>query len=66
MCEALQHHIQSALHIHRVNQLQIENIWGGERVSECSKKQNLNLPHAGNYLHSIYIVSGLISNLQII
>ena len=23
---------------------------------ESSKKQNLNLPHADNYLHSIYIV----------
>ena len=31
-----------------------------------SKKQNLNLPHASNYLHSIYIVIGIISNVEMI
>ena len=34
--------------------------------SESSKKQNLNLPHISNYLHSIYIVLGIISNLEMI
>ena len=33
---------------------------------ESSKKRNLNLPHAGNYLHNIYIVLGIISNLEMI
>ena len=27
-----------------------------KKIPESSKKQNLNLSHAGNYLHSIYIV----------
>ena len=31
-------------------------------VLESSKRQNLSLPHSGNYLHSIYIVFGIISN----
>ena len=32
----------------------IESIW--KKISRSSKKQNLNLPQAGNCLHSIYIV----------
>ena len=36
------------------NQPQIENI--KKKIQESSKKQNLNLPCTGNYLHSIYIV----------
>ena len=40
----------------RFNQLLIENIQEKENIPESSKKQNLNLLHAGNYLHSIYIV----------
>ena len=35
-------------------------------MTESSKEQNLNLPHASNYLHSIYIVLGIISNLEMI
>ena len=27
--------------------------------------QNMNLPCAGNYLHSTYIVLGIINNLEI-
>ena len=32
-----------------------------KKIPESSKKQNLNLLHTGSYLHSIYIVSGIIS-----
>ena len=39
----------------RFNQLWFENIQEKEKILESSKKQNLNL-HAGNCLHSIYIV----------
>ena len=51
--------MQLALHICRFgipvfNQQQIKNI--RKKISGSSKKQNFNLPHAGNYLHSIYIV----------
>ena len=31
-----------------------------KKFPESSKKQNLNLLHSGNYLHSIYIVLGII------
>ena len=51
-----------------------------KKIPESSKKQNLNLPHVGNYLHSvytvfttmlylqhsIYVVVGIISNLEMI
>ena len=37
-----------------------------KKMAESSKKQNLNLPHASNYLHSIYIVLGIISNIEMI
>ena len=33
--------------------------------TESSRKQNLNLLHAGNYLYNIFIVLGVISNLEI-
>ena len=36
------------------------------KIPENSKKQNLNLPCTGNYLHSIYIVLGIVSNLDMI
>ena len=52
--------IQSALHIGRFpcefHQLRIENI-----REKNSKKQNLNLLRAGNYLRSIYVALGIIS-----
>ena len=51
-------------HIHRFNQLQMENI--SLKIPESSKKQNLNLLCAGSYLHSIYIVLVVISNLEMI
>ena len=36
-------------------------------IPESSKgKQNLNLFHAGNHLCSVYIVIGIISNLEMI
>ena len=52
-------HIQSALCISKqyscgFNQLWIGNI-GGKKIPESFKKQNL-ICHAGNYLHSSYIV----------
>ena len=37
-----------------INQPQIANIC--KKIPESSKKQNLNLLHAGNYLNSIYFV----------
>ena len=37
-----------------------------KKIPESSRKQNLNLLHASNYLHSIYIVLGMISNLEMI
>lgn len=36
-------------------QLRVGNTWG-KKVSESSKKQNLKLPHAVNYLHGFYTV----------
>ena len=43
----------------------MENIWE-KKVQKISKKQNLNLSHDGNYLHTIFIVLGIISNLEMI
>ena len=39
-----------------------------EEILESSRKQNLSLSHAhaGNYLYSIRIVSGIISNLEMV
>ena len=34
-----------------------------KKISESSKKQNLNFLQAGNYLQSVYIVVGIIYNL---
>ena len=42
----------------------MENIW--KKISEISRKQNLNLLYISNFLHSIYIVLGIISNLEMI
>ena len=38
----------------------------GEKNPEISKEQNLNFPCASNYLHNIYIVLSIISNLEMI
>ena len=35
-----------------------------KRTPKSPKKQNMNLPHADNYLHKIYIVLGIIHNLM--
>ena len=35
-------------------------------IPESSKKQNLNLPHAGNYVHSTYISLGILSHLEMV
>lgn len=35
-----------------------------EKTPENSKVPNLNLPNTGNYLHTIYIVLGIISKLR--
>ena len=37
---------------------------GEKKIPESSKKQNLSLPCAGNYLHSIYIVLDITSKRQ--
>ena len=42
-------------HIPRFSQPQIKNMQG-KKIQENSKKQNMNLLHIGNYLHSVYIV----------
>ena len=42
-----------------------ENYIQEKKMAEPSKKQNLNLP-LGNYLHSICIVLGIKSNLEMI
>ena len=39
--------------------MQIKNIWNKKIFQKVPKKQNLNMPHAGNYLHGIYIVLAL-------
>ena len=36
------------------------------KIPENSKKQKFNLSLAGNYLHSIYLVLGIVSNLEVI
>lgn len=41
-------------------------IFEKEKNPESSKRQNLNLPLVGNYLHSIYTVLGIISNIEMI
>lgn len=38
--------------------MQIKNIWK-KKFQKVPKKQNLNMPHAGNYLRGIYILLGL-------
>ena len=43
------------LHVHGFNQLQIKKI-EKKNTPESSKKQNLNLPLIGNYIHKIYII----------
>ena len=48
-----------------LTQLWIKNVWKRDFL-ESSKKQNLNLSHAGNSLHNIYIVLSIISNLEMI
>ena len=35
-----------------------------EKIQKVTKKPNLNLPHAGNYLHNFDMVLGIISNLE--
>lgn len=37
-----------------------------KKIPEISTKQNWYLQHIGNYLHDIYIVLGIISNLELI
>ena len=53
------------------NQLQVKNIQTNNNKKkqnrkslENLKKQNLNLLHAGNYLHSISFVLCIITNLE--
>ena len=63
--------VQVVIFIHRfcicrAKQLQIKNIWRKKKPPESSKKQNLNLLRTSNYLHSIYIVLGILSNLEMI
>ena len=62
-------YIQSAFHIHEFhihgfNQPQIENIQ--KKNSSKFKKAKLEFAAVGSYLHNIYIVLGIISNLEMI
>ena len=41
------------------------NIWKKE-IPGSFKKQNVYLLHVGNYLHGVYIVLGILSDLEII
>ena len=41
-------------------------IFGGKIFPQRSRKHNLNLSHAGNHLHGIYIGLGIISNPEMI
>ena len=43
----------------------MENIWE-KKVQKISKKHNLNLSHDGKYLDTIFIVLGIIRNLEMI
>ena len=61
-------HTQSGLCMHRLcihgfNQLRIKNI--REKDSRKFQKVKPELPCAGNYIHSIYIVLGIMCNLEI-
>ena len=38
--------------------------WNIKKKIEISKEQNLNLLQVSNYLYNIYIVLGIISNLE--
>ena len=61
--------IQLALCIHRFCILRFNHCESKifrKKFSESSKKQNSNLPCVSNYLRSIYIVLGIISNLEMI
>ena len=44
----------------------LDQKYSGKNFPESPKNQNLNLPQASNYLHSIYIVLSIISNLEMI
>ena len=62
--------MQSALHIHGICIHNLTN-WKSKNVqerkdAESYEKQNLNLLWAGSYLHSIYIVLGIVSHLEMI
>ena len=50
--------------LYRFKQLWIKNIQ--KKIPETCKKQHLNLLHASNNFHSIYIVLGITSNLEMI
>ena len=63
--------IQSPFPIHGfhkqiVNELWIKNSYLKKKTIECSKYKNSNLPRSVHYLHIIYIVLGIISNLEMI
>ena len=59
--------INTALHICEFyicisNQPQIKDIW--KKIPESSQKQNWNFPYTSNYLHSMYVILGIINNLE--
>ena len=56
-------HCDRSFHILEFNQLWIKYIL---KNPESDKRRNLNLFHTSNNLHSIYIVLGIINNLELI
>ena len=52
--------------LHRWIQPTMDRKYLGKKILESSKKQNLNLSQTSSYLYSIYIVLGIISNLEMI
>ena len=43
----------------------MQNIWI-KKITESSRKQNFNFLCIGSYVHPIYVVLGIINNLEII
>ena len=58
--------VQPILHVSKniLENIFSKNIW--KKTPESSKKQNLNLPPAGNNSHSIYIALDVTNNLEMI
>lgn len=56
----------SSLYVGSTSQIQPTTDQKYFKTSRKSKKQNLNLLHAGNDLQGIFIIVGIVRNLEII